>query len=229
MVSKHLETLDIDFACIQEDVQSTGRFPTFTTSSKTSKSLRLPYVYFSQILNIKICGKDFIFGNGTYSKNESAESSTIFTRGSYIADYIEGEDDYNVRAFEHTVYEIGGKKLNIINHHGHHINEHKLGNDETMRQMSQIHDYAKVLDGAIIICGDFNLEPESRSIQLLDQSFRNLSVEHELKTTRSLLTTKKEVCDYIFVNDQVTVNKFYMDETIVSDHNGLVLDFDLKA
>ena len=134
---------------------------------------------------------------------------------------------YNIRAFQHVQVDIDGTSLHILNHHGHHIDAHKLGDDETMRQIALILGYCKNLKGALILCGDFNLSPESSSIKLLDEHFRNLSVEYGLKTTRSRLTHKNEVCDYIFVNDGIKVNGFIMDDTIISDHNALILDFDM--
>ena len=155
-------------------------------------------------------------------------SENTFTRGSYKADFDFDEDDYNIRALQHVALEVEGKKLHILNHHGHHIDAHKLGDDETLRQTSMIIDYIKKLDGAVILCGDFNLSPESESIKQFDSVLKNLSVDYSLETTRSLLTYKNEVCDYIFVNDEVDIKDFSMDQTIISDHNALILDFKLK-
>jgi endonuclease/exonuclease/phosphatase (EEP) superfamily protein YafD len=36
------------------------------------------------------------------------------------------------------------------------------------------------------------------------------------------------VCDYIFVNSQINVKDFRMDETIIYDHNALIVDFNIK-
>lgn len=226
---KHLETLDIDFACMQEAVEYEGR-PAGLASSyeKVGNSLRLPHQFFSPLTSMKLGSKNITFGNVTYSNVPFSETSTIFTKGEYKDNFDFDADDYNVRAFQHSLIEIDGKKLHLLNHHGHHIDAHKLGDAETMRQVQQIADFIKTLDGGVILCGDFNLSPESQSIQHLDGLLRNLSVEKSLKTTRSRLTYKNEVCDYIFVNEHIEVKDFSMDETIVSDHNALILDFDLK-
>jgi endonuclease/exonuclease/phosphatase (EEP) superfamily protein YafD len=162
-----------------------------------------------------------------YSNVPFSETSTIFTRGTYTADIDFDSDDYNVRAFQHVVIELDGKHLHILNHHGHHIDTHKLGDDETMRQVRQIAEYIEHLDGPLIMCGDFNLAPESESITYLTKNLHNLSVEYGLQTTRSALTSKKEVCDYIFTNQHIDVHSFSMDETIISDHTALILDFDI--
>ncbi len=226
---KHLETLNLDFACMQEAIDYDG-FSLGLVSSyqKIGDSLRLDQQFFSPLLATKLGNKQMTFGNATYSRLPFSQTSTVFTRGEHTDDFDFDTDDYNIRAFQHALIEVGDKKLNILNHHGHHIDSHKLGDEETARQVTQIAGYIKQLDGAVILCGDFNLAPESESIKLLDSFLHNLPVERSLETTRSRLTYKNEVCDYIFVNDEIHVNDFSMDETIISDHNALILDFEVK-
>lgn len=226
---KHLATVKVDFACMQEAVAIDGwTMGLATTYQKIGAALRLDqHQFFSPMIATKLGDKDLAFGNVTYSRVPFSETKTIFTGGKFNGGFAI-DDDYNVRAFQHSLVEIDGKKLHLINHHGHHIDAHKLGDEETMRQVQQIVDYIQTLDGGVIVCGDFNLSPNSESIQYLDGILRNLSTEYDLRTTRSLLTHKDEVCDYIFVNDHIDVRDFLMDETIVSDHNALFLDFELK-
>jgi endonuclease/exonuclease/phosphatase family metal-dependent hydrolase len=226
---KHLEQQDIDFACMQEAVDYGGKTGGIISSySKIGESLRLNQQFFSPLNSTKFGKNNLSFGNVIYSKLPFEQSENIFTRGSYKADFDFDADDYNIRALQHVALEVNGKKLHILNHHGHHIDAHKLGDEETIRQTSMIIDYIKQLEGAVILCGDFNLAPESESIKQFDSVLRNLSVEYSLKTTRSLLTYKNEVCDYIFVSQNIDVKDFTMDVTIISDHNALILDFELK-
>lgn len=190
-------------------------------------SLGLKEAYFSGLIATTLGKKDISFGNVIYSRVPFTHTNTTYTRGQYISDYNFDNDDYNTRAFQHVTIQHNTKMLHILNHHGHHIDTHKLGDTETMRQAMIIRDYIQKLDGGVILCGDFNLSPESESVQVLGAALRNLSVENNLQTTRSKLTYKNEVCDYIFVNDNIIVNNFSMDETIISDHNALILDFDI--
>lgn len=225
---KHLEKSGVDFACMQEAVQYNGRSLGLISSyHKIGNSLGLTEQFFSKLISSKLGDKELAFGNVVYSNIPFTQTSTVFTRGEYKNDFNFDEDDYNIRAFQHVQLEVDGKKLNLLNHHGHHIDSHKLGDDETMRQVSQIIEYIKHLEGSVILCGDFNLSPESDSIKRINEDLVNLSVEHKLKTTRSKLTYKNEVCDYIFVSSDIKVNSFVMDDTIISDHNALILDFDL--
>lgn len=225
---RHLETLDVDFACMQEAVDIPGQSLGLVSSYQTvGNSLRLDQQFFSKLISTNLGSKSINFGNVIYSNVSFSSTSSVFTYGEYSEDHDFDTDDYNIRAFQHVLVDVKGKKLNIINHHGHHIDAHKLGDEETERQVSEILEYIRKLNGAVVLCGDFNLSPESRSIKLIDAKLHNLSVEYSLKTTRSNLTHKKEVCDYIFVNDQVKVNSFEMDNNVISDHNALLLDFDI--
>lgn len=228
LLLKYLEKSGVDFACMQEVVQYNGQSLGLISSyHKIGNSLGLREQFFSKLISSKLGDKELAFGNVVYSNVPFTQTSTVFTRGEYKNDFNFDEDDYNIRAFQHVQLEIDGKKLNLLNHHGHHIDSHKLGDDETMRQVSQIIEYIKHLEGSVILCGDFNLSPESDSIKRINENLVNLSVAHKLKTTRSKLTYKNEVCDYIFVSSDIKVNSFVMDDTIISDHNALILDFDL--
>jgi len=226
---KHLEKSGVDFACMQEAVQYNGQSLGLISSyPKIGNSLGLDEQFFSKLISSKLGDKELAFGNVIYSNTPFTQTSTVFTRGEYKNDFDFDKDDYNIRAFQHVQLEVNGKKLNLLNHHGHHIDSHKLGDGKTMRQVKQIIDYMKHLEGSVILCGDFNLSPDSDSIKLIDENLVNLAVQHKLKTTRSKLTYKNEVCDYIFASHDVKVNSFVMDDTIISDHNALILDFDIK-
>lgn len=84
---------------------------------------------------MKLGSKDIAFGNVIYSSRPFSVADTIFTRGEYKDNFDLDVDDYNVRALQHILVEIGDKRLHILNHHGHHIDAHKLGDGETMRQV----------------------------------------------------------------------------------------------
>jgi len=228
VTTNHLKALDLDFACMQEVAQIEGKTLGLAVSSDViAKALGAEHQYFSPSIDTELGGKKLSFGNAIYSRFLFAQQYTEYTYGQYNENYDLDEDDYNMRAFQHVVVEVGGKKLNLINHHGYHVPEHKNGNEETNRQAQQIIDFIDGLEGPVIFCCDLNLSPESNAVQMLNKKLRNLSVEYKLATTRPVISPKSEVCDYIFVNDLVKVNDFTMDETIISDHYGLLLDFDL--
>jgi endonuclease/exonuclease/phosphatase (EEP) superfamily protein YafD len=89
-----------------------------------------------------------------------------------------------------------------------------------------IANYTDQLDGKVILTGDFNLAPNSSSLRPVDQVLKNLCVAASVETTRTFLTTKEGVCDYIFVSGAVKVARFDVLGDIVSGHFALSLDFD---
>ena len=170
--------------------------------------------------------KEAHFGNTILSRLPLLDTETTFTHLHHKANFDLDDDDYNVRNLQHASVIIGGRKLHILNHHGHHIPSHKDGDQETERQCSIIAKKVSELDGPVILTGDFNLAPHSKSLEQINQVLQNLSIEAGLQTTRTQLTHKKEVCDYIFVNNDVHVQSFRALDDLVSDHQALVLEFD---
>jgi len=219
-----------DIIALQEIPESDVAIGFFPILTEFMDRVRFHHTYFSPVYSFKFMDGDVKFGNAIISNLALQDKNTIFTNLEYKDNFTFSKDDYNVRNFQHVVaQDENGVKFHLINHHGYHIPGHKRGDDFTMKACRQIEEYARTLEGPIIISGDFNLEPGSESLAVFDDSFRNLSTEYELKTTRNSLTFKSEVCDYIFVNDAVNVKNFYMSEIVASDHQGLVLDFELSS
>jgi endonuclease/exonuclease/phosphatase family metal-dependent hydrolase len=217
-----------DVIALQEVFESDSDLGFFPTLTELSDRIRFHHRYLSPVYSLQFMGKEAEFGNAIISNLTLGEKQTHFTNLEYKKHMSIHEDDYNVRNFQHVVVKNhDGKPVHIINHHGYHVPGHKKGNDFTLKACQQIADYATQLDGPVIITGDFNLEPDSESIEVINNHFRNLTREYGLQTTRTDLTHKSEVCDYIFVNEQVEVKNFYASDIVASDHQGLVLEFEV--
>lgn len=215
-----------DFICFQEIISiSGGNGGFFTTLEKIQRNIDYE-AFMSPVFTFNFMRRKASFGNAILSNTTFSKSAVVFTNLKHKNNFDFDEDDYNVRNLQHVVIEHGAKKLNILNHHGHHIPEHKNGDAETMRQMKQIAEYIDSLKGPIVLCGDFNLSPMSKSLQQINSRLINLPITYKLETTRTSLTHKKEVCDYIFVSQDVRVKSFRSSDKIVSDHKALILEFD---
>jgi len=218
-----------DIIALQEVFESVADLGFFPTLTELADNLRFHHIYHSPVYAIQLMTSKPEFGNAIVSNLALEDKQTYFTNLEYNPSMSLENDDYNVRNFQHvTIKDQEGRQIHIINHHGYHVPGHKNGNDFTMKACQQIADYARQLDGPVIITGDFNLLPDSESIEILNKDFRNLTKEYGLQTTRTDLTHKSEPCDFIFVNDKVAVNDFYASEVVASDHQGLVLDFEVK-
>jgi endonuclease/exonuclease/phosphatase family metal-dependent hydrolase len=217
-----------DIVCMQEviSLQATGS-GFFLPIEGMQAATDLPYMAFAPALSFKFMRGVAEFGNAILSKQPIDRSEIVFTHDKHAPDFVWGEKIANMRNFVHAVILINDKPCHVITHHGYWISEHKNGNEETIKQMSQIVDYISDLEGPVILTGDFNLSPHSESLEKINAVLENLSLKYDLKTTRTNLTHKTEVCDYVFVNDQVGVKNFGTSDEVISDHRALIMEFEV--
>lgn len=118
-------------------------------------------------------------------------------------------------------------RISICNTHG--ISEWpKIDTDERLRQSTIIREFLDNQSNAKILCGDLNLLPETKSIQLLEKNMRNLVTEFKIKDTRGKVhELDPHVSDYMFVSNDINVRNFSVSDMSVSDHLPLILDFSL--
>jgi endonuclease/exonuclease/phosphatase family metal-dependent hydrolase len=217
-----------DFLCLQEVVSLDADIHSLLgTIEELKEETGYSEQYYSPVFRFRLMNREAYWGNCILSNHTLIEKNTIFTNQTYAEDFNFDEYDYNIRNLQHVVARVDGKKLNILNHHGHHIPSQKRGDAETMRQMKLIGEYIDSLSGPVILTGDFNLAPDSESLMQINNRLDNQSVKYKLKTTRTPLTHKTEVCDFIFTNDKVKVGGFKASDEIVSDHKALILEFEI--
>lgn len=219
---------DPDVLCLQEAIDlKGGQSAMFVTVEEIQEAMGADYIFNSPVFTLNYMSRKANFGNTIISKFPITQSETIFTGRKYIADFELLNHSPNMRNLQHAVLALPDKsELHVLNHHGHHINQHKNGDAETMRQCGLIAEEVKKLDGRVILTGDFNLAPHSESLVQINSILMNLSIKAGLSTTRTQLTHKKEVCDYIFTGDKIKVKAFKALDEIVSDHKALVLSFE---
>lgn len=218
-----------DFVCMQEvnDLKGRAGYKFFTTFDEIKTSGGFSDAFMSPTYSSRYMEREMEYGNAILSRLPFASTKTVFTRGEYMSNFDIEKDDGNIRNLQIATSEVDGTRLNILNHHGHRIAGTKDGDDETMRQMRVIANTIGQLQGPIILCGDFNLAPSSESLSIINDQLTNLSVSNNLRRTYNQFSDVHEVCDYIFVNDQVQVRDFKMSDELLSDHKALILEFDL--
>lgn len=230
-IVKLLDEESPDIVTFQEAVSTTHDGKILDTIDSVFDEHPFSSRYYAPLVEFAFMHHQASRGNLIASNLPFTAQSQLWTHGSLATDFdYEDSGGYNVaRNIVHITHKLdNGTPLHFLTLHGYHLKEHKLGNEETLRACQMLVDYVHSLEGGIIVTGDFNLAPESESIQLVNRSLHNLSVEYGLTTTRNHLTTKREVCDYIFVNDHINVSAFLMSDMIVSDHNALTLEFTLS-
>lgn len=155
------------------------------------------------------------------------ESGDIFVHKhkGYIA-----EDDLanHARNIQYAKMNINGKSITIVNFHGLWNGKGKTDSEERILQSKNIISFLKEVKGEIILCGDFNLRPDTKSIALLeDFGLRNLITEYGVTSTRTSYYKKEEkFADYVLVTKGVEVKDFKVLPDEVSDHSALLLEFE---
>lgn len=171
-------------------------------------------------------------GNEIISKYPILEANNMFYHKNY-AEFIDvtnfRQTDHG-RALEQVILQINEKKLQILNVHGI-WNIEKKGDARTLAQCAFILEKAMEKELPTIIVGDFNLHPETESINLINQKFTNLIKQYDITSTRPTvkdgLDVGNSVDDYIFVNSKIKVKEFRVIQTDISDHYPLLLDFEI--
>lgn len=215
-----------DVVCLQEAIMVDGGSGfVFDELSEIQRDAGFEHCYFSACFGWKLMKREAQSGLATMSKLPFLHTDNAFTRLEYVTDFDIIDTDYNVRSLQHVTVKYGDKEIHVLNHHGHHVPHHKDGDEETLRQCQLIVDYMEKINGPIVLCGDFNLKPESESLQLINAKLINHAKERGVLTTRTPLTHKTEVCDYIFTSPEIEVKDFQVLDDIASDHKALLIEF----
>jgi len=238
-----------DFVCLQEvtrALESTVKGDYISKEVVDTATPKLSYFFFGpnsvmgDFKQKNFHGKElycfefgglFEFGNYTKSKYKMVKAQNVFVQNcfTFTADSSKWPDE-DYRAVLVTDHIVDGKKLRVLNYHGIWT-RNKLGNEKSVSANKIINDLALQAEGEVIICGDFNLFPDTESMKVFDKNFTSLVDIHDIKTTRptsnELHSSKRNVVDYILVSKGITINSFEVLDTDVSDHLPLVLNFEL--
>jgi endonuclease/exonuclease/phosphatase family metal-dependent hydrolase len=134
------------------------------------------------------------------------------------------------RLLQYVTVKLGDKEVSLFNFHGMWTGGGKDDAPVRLQQSSRIREFFSEHTRAKIICGDFNLNPQTQSIKLLEEGMRNLIKESGITSTRSHFYKRfdekdKHYADYILVSPEISVNEFKVIQEPISDHLPLYLDF----
>lgn len=119
--------------------------------------------------------------------------------------------------FAHLAY--GDRKLVVCNFHGLWNGGPKTDTEERVKQSKKARAFLDMLSGQVVVCGDFNLIPDTESMRIFSRGMRNLVLENKITSTRSSHYAKPEkMADYILVTPDVRVAEFAVRKDEVSDH-----------
>lgn len=134
-----------------------------------------------------------------------------------------------------AIKKLNGQSLHIVHPHGISKPGTKLDTPERLHQSESILKHIKSLpQGDIVLCGDFNLMPDTESIHMIEHSgLRNLIAEFGITNTRNEISwakfpglEKQHFADYMFVSEGVKVKSFEVPYNEISDHLPMVLEIE---
>lgn len=215
-----------DILCMQEvnDLKGYEAY-LFATFDELQKAGGFNYSEMAAVYSQHYMNRTMQYGNAILSRLPLNGYAVSFTEGEFTPYYDNTEHGLHARNFQHATFDSSGTPLHVINYHGAYVKGSKVGNADTERHMQQIADYVQQLVGPVIVCGDFNVTPDSKTVAILGRILRNLATEYKLTNTYTQLSHHNLVCDYIFVSEEVKVQSFAMSNALISDHAALVLEF----
>ena len=130
--------------------------------------------------------------------------------------------------------QIGTLQFLVLNTHGMSQPGTKLDTDIRLQQSKKLLEFLATLPKLpTIICGDFNLMPDTQSIIMIEnKGFKNLIKSFDIKNTRNKISWQQYdniqyFADYTFVSPEVMVKSFEVPYNEVSDHLPMILEFSI--
>lgn len=140
----------------------------------------------------------------------------------------EGDVGFHARNVQFATIVTKNGIRTILNFHGLWNGGGKGDSEDRLLQSDRIIQFMKTLSNPYVMCGDFNLLPDTQSLKKLeDFGLRNLVKENGITSTRTSFYTKPEkFADYALVSDEIAVKDFKVLSDEVSDHSPLYLEFE---
>jgi len=246
-VAKFLKELDADVVCLQEVIRhfSPKVFPKYKSKSIIDSYLSkiYPYCFFGPQWISKA-----VFQNGKLHRNYggfieqgnyilskypiiSAQNKHYFKNYSLEIDHTNFEKIDHPRSVVIATLNIRGKKLIVLTLHGTFSGEKK----DTKRSLKQaeflINTAKEYKNLPIILSGDFNVTPDTKTTRLLSNNFKNIMEDFEIKTTlphpNKNIKKKNQTIDYFFVNKYVKSENLEVYKTNISDHLPVIFEFSI--
>lgn len=172
--------------------------------------------------------EDF-YGLAMFVKNNISviEEGEIFVHKTK-KDAFDQEDINHARNLQYLTFKTSAGLQTIANFHGLWNGQGKEDSAERLLQSDNIVNFLKDVKNPHILCGDFNLLPETKSLKKIEElGLKNLIKEFNITSTRSSHYKKPiKFADYTFVSPEITVNEFKILPDEVSDHLAMYLDFE---
>ncbi|MCX6703069.1 MAG: endonuclease/exonuclease/phosphatase family protein [Candidatus Zambryskibacteria bacterium] len=138
-------------------------------------------------------------------------------------------DGHHDRNLQWIKFHWGEQVLTVLNVHGLWNGKGKMDTPERITQSKIIRECMNNIVGSKILCGDFNLNPGTESVKIVEDGMRNLIKDYSIPSTRTSIYYSKpgkteKFADYIFTSPDISVKDFKVLPEEVSDHAALFLE-----
>ena len=147
----------------------------------------------------------------------------------YIPD---GDVGGHARNIQYVTVQTKSGPITIINFHGlwtgNGEGKGKKDSVDRIDQSKRILEFTEKIQNPFILCGDFNLLPDTKSLSMfVDAGLRNLIKEFGITSTRTSYYTKPEkYADYAFISSEINLKDFKVLPHEVSDHAPLLIEIE---
>ncbi|MEK7101701.1 MAG: endonuclease/exonuclease/phosphatase family protein [Patescibacteria group bacterium] len=148
----------------------------------------------------------------------------VYKQRGYISTVDVGD---HARPIQYVTALLNNRPITVINFHGLWNGKDKGDSADRLEQSKKILEFMKNLRTPFILCGDFNLLPDTESIKMFeDAGLRNLIREFGVTSTRTSFYTKSEDkhANYTFISGDVELKDFKVLPDEVSDHAPLLIE-----
>lgn len=217
---------DVDIFCFQEvyhnapeKISSEERKVSLNIFSELQELLADHNSYFRPVV-------ENVFGVGTFVR----KNIEILGEGEitiHINENYSGRGPMHSRNLQWLNCRVNGKDLHIMNVHGLWNGMGKTDTPDRICQSQRIRAFMDSISTPKIVCGDFNLRPDTESLKILESDMVNHVKTNSVTSTRTSLYSKSEkFADYILTSPDIAVKRFNVLKDEVSDHAPLFLDFE---
>lgn len=134
-------------------------------------------------------------------------------------------DGHHSRNLQWIKFDMEGRVFTVMNVHGLWNGKGKNDTPERIAQSNIIREFMDRTEDPKILCGDFNLNPDTESVKILEKDMKNLVKDHSITSTRTSLYEKQgKFADYIFTSPDINIKTFEVLPEEVSDHSALSLE-----
>ncbi len=233
-----------DIFCFQEILNScgveAGDVPyRLTLMDDIRNTLPEFHGYFNEMLSAKNLTKngagDASFGNAIFVR----KGIHVVSSGSF---YIFGErhdcgpHPQRSALAQYATLQSGRATISVCNVHGIAFWP-KFDSPDRDEQIGNLMNFLRSDAHPKIVCGDFNMLPDTKGIATIGGILHNLVNEFGVSVTRSAFHFERygrapevdRVSDYVFVSPEITALNFSVPDLLVSDHLPMELDFDVRT